>query len=111
MEHPVALDDHFGILEHQVAVSERPEDDDHAATILRNCVRSLRAGGKVVLIDAVVPEYGSQPLPSCWTCTCMPSGAAVNGRWTSSGIFSAGPASASIASSKRDRMPNSWRRV
>ena len=26
MEHPVALDDHFGILEHQVSVSERPED-------------------------------------------------------------------------------------
>ena len=25
MEHPVALDDHFGILEHQMAVSERPE--------------------------------------------------------------------------------------
>src|SRR5260370_28258566 len=25
MEHPVALDDHLGILEHQVAVSERPE--------------------------------------------------------------------------------------
>src|ERR1700680_2334757 len=25
MEHPVALDDHFGILEQQVAVSERPE--------------------------------------------------------------------------------------
>ena len=25
MEHPVALDDHFGILEHKVAVTERPE--------------------------------------------------------------------------------------
>ena len=25
MEHPVAPDDHIGILEHQVAVSERPE--------------------------------------------------------------------------------------
>ena len=25
MEHPVALDDHLGILEHQAAVSERPE--------------------------------------------------------------------------------------
>lgn len=25
MEHPVALDDHFGILERQVAVSKRPE--------------------------------------------------------------------------------------
>jgi SAM-dependent methyltransferase len=37
--------------------------DDHAATILRNCARSLRAGGKVVLIDAVVPEHGNQPLP------------------------------------------------
>jgi SAM-dependent methyltransferase len=38
-------------------------DDDHAATILRNCARSLRAGGKVVVIDAVVPDDGSQPLP------------------------------------------------
>jgi hypothetical protein len=25
MEHPVALEDHFGILEHQVALGERPE--------------------------------------------------------------------------------------
>jgi SAM-dependent methyltransferase len=38
-------------------------DDDHAVTILRNCARSLGAGGKVVLIDAVVPEHGNQPLP------------------------------------------------
>ena len=25
VEHPVALDDHVGVLEHQVTVSERPE--------------------------------------------------------------------------------------
>jgi SAM-dependent methyltransferase len=38
-------------------------DDDHAAAILRNCAGSLRPDGKVVVIDALVPEHGSQPLP------------------------------------------------
>jgi len=37
-------------------------DDERAATILRNCARSLRPGGRVVIVDSVVPEDGSQPL-------------------------------------------------
>ena len=37
-------------------------DDEHAAAILRNCVRSLRPGGRVVIVDPIVPEDGSQPL-------------------------------------------------
>lgn len=37
-------------------------DDEHAATILRNCAASLRPGGRVIVVDPVVPEDGSQPL-------------------------------------------------
>lgn len=37
-------------------------DDGPAAAILRNCATSLRPGGKIVLVEAVVPEDGSQPL-------------------------------------------------
>jgi len=37
-------------------------DDEHAGAILRNSARSLRPGGRVVIVDPVVPEDGSQPL-------------------------------------------------
>ena len=37
-------------------------DDEAASAILRNCTRSLRPGGRVVIVDPVVPEDGSQPL-------------------------------------------------
>ena len=36
-------------------------DDDHAAAILRTCADSLRAGGRIVIIEALVPEDGSAP--------------------------------------------------
>lgn len=39
-------------------------DDDRAATILRNYARSIRARGKVVVIEAVGPGDGSHPLPA-----------------------------------------------
>lgn len=37
-------------------------DDEHAGAILRNSARSLRPGGRVLIVDPVVPEDGSQPL-------------------------------------------------
>ena len=39
-------------------------DDQPAAAILRNCARSLRPGGRVVIVDPIVPTDGSQPLLS-----------------------------------------------
>lgn len=37
-------------------------DDRHAARILRNCARAMRPQGKVVLIEAVMPDDLSSPL-------------------------------------------------
>lgn len=37
-------------------------DDVRAATILRNCAAALRPGGKVVLVEGVVPDNADQPL-------------------------------------------------
>lgn len=37
-------------------------NDDQAAAILRNCAKALRPHGKVVIVEAVMPDDHSQPL-------------------------------------------------
>lgn len=34
-------------------------DDEQCVTLLKNCVRAMRSGGKVVVVEMVVPEDGS----------------------------------------------------
>ena len=41
----------------------RGEPDDRAVTVLRNCLGGLAAGGRILVVDAVMPD-GDEPSPS-----------------------------------------------
>ena len=47
---------------HIVKLITHDWDDERAAAILRICARALRPGGRVVVVDAVVPEEPASPL-------------------------------------------------